>query len=75
MVTLLAFSALTACTGFRIEDDDLVEGTEQLTFSLASISPIQGISIGDTNQFVLTITDNDGKECTLLLLWCTVYHC
>ena len=53
-------SQLRACITFRIENDDLVEGPEELTFTIDQISPSLGITIGDPDTFVFLIGDNDG---------------
>ena len=53
-------SQLTGCTSFSVFDDDLVEPTEVLVFTLDEISPSLGITIGEPRTFDFFITDNDG---------------
>lgn len=59
-VVLPASSQLRACTTFSSENDNLVEGTEELIFTIDQISPSSGITIGDQRKFVFRILDNDG---------------
>ena len=55
------FAELTGCISFCVYDDDLVEPTEDLVFTLDEISPSLGITIGEPKTFVFLITDNDGN--------------
>ena len=47
-------------------DDSLLEGDEELTFTVSGLSETElGISIVNPQSHILTIIDNDGKRFTI----------
>ena len=56
---------LQACITSMVTDDAILEGNENLTFTVSGISPnTYGVVVDSPTSLMLNIEDNDGKEST-----------
>lgn len=53
----------SSCALFSILDDDILEGDQELTFTIFGFLPLTRIAITSPSAHVFTIVDNEGMIC------------
>ena len=54
--------AISACDAIQVRDDTILEGDEEITFSINGVVSVLAVTVVAPTSHTLTIQDNDGQS-------------
>ena len=60
-VTIPAGVTFAGCDSVQVVDDDILEGVEDMTFTISSVTSVIDVTIGTPDTHTVLLIDNDGQ--------------